>query len=227
MGLGSTFKKVAGAVSTGGLSLLLPSGGGQIAPGVYDPYGDRNQYNQLGDQEQQQREALGQKQQGQINDFAGQQAQRASTYRAQLAKSLSDTSANTFKSMNPQILEDLNSRGLFTSQTARDQEQGRLLSDLANQQNQQLTAFDTGNYNDQNDLLGQGLNANLGGEQSGLDASLQARQAGLTRQFNNADTFAQQEFASKLANKQSKDQLLQSLIGLGGQLGGAMIKRGA
>ncbi len=207
-------------VASGGQGLL---GGGGVNLPNYDPNGDRAQFDQLANNEFTQRTALGQKQQGQINSFADDQAKRAADYRATLAKSLADTSAATFKSMNPGILEDLNSRGLFTSQTARDQEQGRLLSDLATNQKQQLTAFDNQNYGDQNDTRSQGLNALLGGDQSALDSSLALRKAGLTRQFDTADTAANNSFAAQLAKKQSKDQLLQSLLGLGGQLGSAAI----
>lgn len=232
MGLGKSFKKIvskaAPVLATGGLSLLSGAlKGGSIDMPNYDPMGDREQFNQLGDAEFAQRTALGQKQQGQINSYADEQAKRAADYRSTLAKSLADTSAATFKSMNPGILEDLNSRGLFTSQTARDQEQGRLLSDLANQENQQLTQFDTQNYGDLNDIRGEGLNALLAGDQSALDASLGLRKSGLTRQFDTQDTQASNSFAASLAKKQSKDQLLQSLLGLGGQIGGAAIRRGA
>lgn len=242
MGLGSKLKKVAGKVGAvvnpvTALPIIGGIAGGKILGDAlsprdinlpqYDPYGDRNEFNQLADNEFKARTDLGQKQQGQINTYADDQAKRAGEYRATLAKSLADTSANTFKSMNPGILEDLNSRGLFTSQTARDQEQGRLLSDLANEQNKQLTAFDTQNYGDVNSIRDEGLNALLGGDQSALDSSLALRKAGLTRQFDNADTYKEQEFAAQLAKKQSKDQLLQALLGTAGQLGGAAIRRGA
>jgi len=240
MGIGKSLKKIGGkalavANPVTAFSTLAPVIGGKmigdaLSPrGVdmpnYDPYGDREQFNQLGDTEFTQRTALGQKQQGQINSYADEQAKRAQAYRATLAKSLADTSANTFKSMNPGILEDLNSRGLFTSQTARDQEQGRLLADLANQQNQQLTAFDTDQFGVDRDTRGEALNALLGGDQSALDSSLALRKAGLTRQFDTQDIQANNSFAASLAKKQSKDQLLQSLLGLGGQIGGAAIGR--
>ncbi len=230
MGLGKSIskigKKVIGATPIGyAANQLLKSTGGDVQMPNYNPAGDQQQFNQLGDQEFAQRTALGQKQQGQINSYADDQAKRAQDYRATLAKSLADTSANTFKSMNPGILEDLNSRGLFTSQTARDDAQGRLLSDLSNQQNQQLTQFDTQNYGDLNDIRSEGLNALLGGDQSALDSSLALRKAGLTRQFDVADQSADTSFAAQLAKKKSKDQLLQSILGIGGQVGGALIGR--
>lgn len=229
MGFGSSLKRIATGVSTGGLSEVANAfgGGGGVNVPMGDPYGDRLQFNNLGDNELAKRTQLGKDSRGKINTYADDQANRAAAYRASLAKSLSDTSANVFKNMNPGILEDLNSRGLFTSQTARDQEQGRLLSDLATKENQQLTDFDTQNYGDQNDLRSQGLNAELSGDQSGLDAQLGLQKAGLTRQFNVQDTNAENSFAADLAKRKSKDQLLQSLLGVGGQLAGAGIRGAA
>ena len=70
--------------------------------------------------------------------------------------------------MNPAILEDLNSRGLFTSQTARDAEQGRLLQQIALQ-----------NQGEFEDLRRSALSSELQGEQDALDSGLDLRRGGL------------------------------------------------
>jgi len=212
------------AIATGGLSevfkTLKPK---NITPPYQDPAADAATLDALATEEEAKRQALGLQQQGQINTFADEQSARAAAYRTALAKSLSDNSAETFKRLNPAILEDLNSRGVFTSQTARDQEQGRVLGDLAREDNQRLSDFDTGTYNEINDIRGTGLNAFLGGNQSALDAALGLRKAGITRSFDVQDTNREQASAAQLANRQRRDKLLSSLI----QLGGSALSRGA
>lgn len=182
-------------------------------------------FNALAAEEEAKRQALGQQQQGQILDFANQQEGRVADYRKQLASHLADTAQQTFSQANPSILEDLNSRGLFTSQTARDQEQGRFLQQLATQQQQQLGDFDTAQFNNLNDIRSTGLSALLGGNQSALDAALELRKAGIQRQFDVADQNRQMAFSNMLANKQSRDQLIGSILGLGGQLGAGFLGR--
>lgn len=166
-------------------------------------------------EEERKRQELGKKQQEQILGFAGETEARGADFRKKLAESLASTGRGVFERENPGILEDLNSRGLFTSQTARDQEQGRLLKDIALQEQESLRGFDTNLFNEVQDIRGTGLSALLGGDQSALDAALSLRKAGIQRKFDEADASREQSFAEMLAKRQSRDQLLSSLLGVG------------
>lgn len=242
MGLGKSFKKSLGKVAAvanpvGAFSSLAPivagMATGKAIGGAFQPRsvsvpgvgGGEEELYRLAAEEEAKRKALGVQQQGQINTFADETQNRANAFRSTLAKSLSDTSQGTFQRANPFILEDLNSRGLFTSQTARDQEQGRFLGDLAREEQTQLSNFDKDIFGQINDIRGTGLSALLGGDQSALDSALSLKKAGIQRSFDDADLYREQSFAAQLAKKQSKDQLLQSLLGLGGTLGAARLGR--
>jgi len=180
---------------------------------------------QLAADEEAKRRALGLQQQGQINAFADQQQQAAADYHTKLAQSLAHQGQDFFSLENPGILEDLNSRGLFTSQTARDQAQANALKEIALNNNQQLSNFDTSSFNNINDIRGTGLSAMLGGDQSALDAALELRKAGIQHQFDQQAQQAQMSFAQMMAQKQQRQQLLSSIIGLGGSLGGGFLGR--
>lgn len=169
--------------------------------------------------EERKRQELGKKQQEQILGFAGETETRGADFRKNLASSLAATGRGVFERENPNILEDLNARGLFTSQTARDQEQGRLLKDIALQEQESLSAFDKELFNEVQDIRGTGLSALLGGDQSALDSALSLRKAGIQRKFDEADAAREQSFAEMLAKRQSRDNLISSIIGLGGRLG--------
>lgn len=175
--------------------------------------------------EERKRQDLGRQQQQQILGFADQQQARGTQFRQQLADSLASTGRGVFEQANPGILEDLNARGLFTSQTARDQEQGRLLKDIALSEQEALRGFDTSLFNEISDIRGTGLSALLGGDQSALDSALELRKAGIQRKFDEADAAREQSFAEMLANRQSRDSLISSILGLGGRLGAAALSR--
>ena len=176
--------------------------------------------------EEQKRKDLGLQQRGQINAFADEQQGRASSFRRGLAESLTNRGRETFNLMNPAILEDLNARGLFTSQTARDQSQANALKEIELANQDQLSRFDTQSFNDINDIRGTGLSALLGGDQSALDAALELRKTGIQRKFDEADAAREQSFAEMLARRKSRDQMIQSLLGLGGNLGSAAMMGG-
>ena len=182
---------------------------------VGDAGGDQAVFDRMAAEEQAKRHDLGLQQQGQINAFSDDQASRASKYRQMLSKSLSDNALATFQRANPGILEDLNSRGLVTSQTARDQEQGRFLGDLARENNAQLSAFDTGQFDANNELRGSGLSALLQGDQSGLDAALGLRKSGLTRRFEVQDQNNQNAVAKQLAKRENYNRFMDGLTSMG------------
>ena len=170
----------------------------------------------LASEEEAKRKALGLQQQGQINEFANTMEGEIANYRKRLAQNLADTSQQTFQQATPGLLEDLNARGLFTSQTARDQETNRALQELATQQNKILSDYDTQQFGNIQDLRGTALSALLGGDQSALDSALALRKADIQRSFDVADRDAQNNLSMMLARRQSRDQLTSSLIGAGG-----------
>lgn len=170
----------------------------------------------LASEEEAKRKALGLQQQGQINEFANTMEGEIANYRKRLAQNLADTSQQTFQQATPGLLEDLNARGLFTSQTARDQETNRALQELATQQNKILSDYDTQQFGNIQDLRGTALSALLGGDQSALDSALALRKADIQRSFDVADQNAQNNLSMMLARRQSRDQLTSSLIGGGG-----------
>ena len=170
----------------------------------------------LASEEEAKRKALGLQQQGQINEFANTMEGEIANYRKRLAQNLADTSQQTFQQATPGLLEDLNARGLFTSQTARDQETNRALQELATQQNKILSDYDTQQFGNIQDLRGTALSALLGGDQSALDSALALRKADIQRSFDVADQNAQNNLSMMLARRQSRDQLNSSLIGGGG-----------
>lgn len=191
----------------------------QQAKAADDANASADQLTQLAAQEEGRRHALGLQQQGQINDFANQQEGAVGDYRKILAQHLSDTAQDTFKQATPGLLEDLNSRGLFTSQTARDDSANRALQALATQQQGVLSNFDTNQFNNIQDIRGSGLSALLGGDQSALDSALELKKAGIQRSFDVADQQRQQAFAQMMAQQQQRQQMISSIIGLGGTLG--------
>lgn len=196
------------------------------APGVpdpQDPYAGMSELEKLAAQEEAKRKALGLQQQKQINDFATQMEGTVGDYRKTLASNLANTSQQTFNQAVPGLLEDLNARGLFTSQTARDQETNRALQELATQQNQILTDYDTTQFGNIQDIRSTALSALLGGDQSALDSALALRKAGIQRSFDVQDQNAQNALASSMAKRQSRDQLFSSLIGGGSSIGLGML----
>lgn len=229
-------------VATGGLGLDPTGlGGAALGAGIGDmnqnfaskkrelarqagaPDSGQDNLDALAAQEEAKRQALAKEQQGQINDFANQQEGSVADFRKILAQHLSDTAQQTFQQANPGILEDLNSRGLFTSQTARDDSQNRALQQLATQQQSALSNFDTNEFNNIQDIKGSGLSALLGGNQSALDSALELRKAGIQRSFDVADQQRNQAFQQMLANQQNRQQMISSILGLGGTLGAGLL----
>lgn len=225
---------ILAAPLTGGLSLVAQDMHDNARAGHTEFTNQQNRA-QIGEQQNQdaltrmaseeeaKRHALGVQQQGQINDFANQQEGSIADYRKTLAQHLSDTAQQTFQQANPGILEDLNSRGLFTSQTARDDSQNRALQQLATQQQSALSNFDTSEFNNVQDIRGSGLSALLGGDQSALDSALDLRKAGIQRSFDVADQQRNQAFQQMLAQQQSRQQMIGSILGLGGSLGAGFL----
>lgn len=222
--LGSIARNVV-SNATGADLLKNINGGSHSGPGVFVDNSSQ-QLQSLADQEEAKRKALGLQQQQQILDFAKQQEASAGDYRTRLAQSLSDQGQQTFQLANPGILEDLNARGLFTSQTARDQSQAQALKEIALANQGTLTNYDTNTQGQINDLKSSALSALLGGEQSAIDTALGLRQQGIQNSFNSAQQQSQNSLAQWLAQQQSRNQLLSSVLGMGGQLGAAGMKGG-
>lgn len=218
---------------------------------------------QLAESERIQKEQLAKKQQQQILGFAGEYDTSAKARRDALAKSLSDKEAalkagyeselgrygqdlatsrqKTFEAANPKILEDLNRRGLFTSESAVNQAQAEklkelqaadeskmgdarlgLFGDLQNFSEQGsgiLNNFDTGNFEAGQELRGQGLSTLLGGSQSALDSALELRRGGLEHNYASSEAAANRAFSESLARKQRQNDLYAAGIGAVGAVG--------
>jgi hypothetical protein len=174
---------------------------------------------QMAQQEEQKRSELGQQQQAQINKFAQEQEKSAADYRKQLAANLATTAQQTFQQQNPYILQDLNARGLFTSQTARDEAQNRALQELATRQSDILSNYDIEQARNINELRGTGLSALLGGQQAGLDTAFELKKAAIQSQMDAANVDRQNAFAQAMASEANRNNLISSVLGLGGMLG--------
>ncbi len=125
----------------------------------------------------------------------------AQPFREQLVNSLTNSGAELFKKTNPYILQDLNSRGLFTSESAVNKSQSDALSEIAAENRNTLNDFDTDIFNNTQQLKTTGVTS------------------GLQRTFDVADRASQERLAKYLAKKQSRDQLINSLIGFGANVG--------
>lgn len=188
------------------------------APSPEDFGGDMAQFEAYAQAEEARRRELAQKQRGQIDEFAGQYEGQAKDFRTRLAENLARTGQETFERANPFILEDLNARGLFSSPSEIARQQAETLGEITTENNRKLSDFDLATFNELQDLKGTGLSTLLGGDQDALDAALELRRGGLQRRFDVQDQNRQNEMATYLAKRQSRDNLLGSLIGLGGRL---------
>jgi hypothetical protein len=206
-------------------------------------------------------DALAKKQQGQISQFGTEYTAAADAKRKALAdqlaqqtgqietqnqaelgrfgEDLASSRANTFKQATPGILEDLNSRGLFTSESAVNNAQSQALANLSaqdesklgqarlglygdmqdfqNQGNQNLNQFDQSAFGQGQDIQGEGLNTLIGGNQSALDSALGLRRNELENKYNMAQSAADRQFASQLAKQQKKGSTGRILASAGKQ----------
>jgi hypothetical protein len=126
--------------------------------------------------------------------LADQYTTDAGNYREKLAHVLADTGQQTFQMENPYILQDLNSRGLFTSPTAVNQAQADALKEIALDNSHQLSGFDTDVFNNTQNI-----------RSTGTGASLQ-------RLFDVQDQDREERLASYLAKRKSRDSLVSSLL---------------
>lgn len=151
--------------------------------------------------------------------------------RASLSSSLSDSAKKTFELNNPAILEDLNSRGVFSSGTAVANAEADALKELELQNQGTLRNFDTSsqNYEDQvsaqrlkdlNELDSAGTSAGIQSQQDALDSALNLRKGQLQQSNQTAQAAQEEALARELAGQQQRSQLTNSLIGVGGNLGG-------
>jgi hypothetical protein len=157
-------------------------------------------------------------QQGQINKFADEFEGRAKTYREQLAEALAQNNKKAFEMENPWILEDLNARGLFRSETAVNSAQAEAMKELELDRSNKLLAFDTSAFNDVNDLRSGGLSALLGGNADALNAAFEGRRTGLEMDYNKMIADQEQSLAQSLARKKRRSELYNSLINAGSRI---------
>jgi hypothetical protein len=129
----------------------------------------------------------------------------ATSYRDKLASSLANTGQETFKMANPYILQDLNARGLFTSPTAVSEGQSQALKEIALDNNRSLQDFDTDVFNNIQNI-----------RSTGVGSSLQ-------RLFDVQDNDREERLARYLARRQSRDSLVNALIGGTASFGGSAL----
>lgn len=202
-------------------------------------------FNDLAGYEEQRRNALGKSYQDQIDQLQlgiqGQYDNALKSYqdtsasrRASLSKSLADTAQKNFSLQNPKILEDLNSRGLLNSESALVNAQAQALKELEIGNQNQLNQFDTSTrgfedalsnqrLSDLNQLKSAGVSGNLQGQQDALDSALDLRRGQLESSLQNANAAREEQMARDLAKQAQRGQITNSLIGLGGQLGGSIL----
>ena len=149
---------------------------------------------------------------GRRNQFGNTASNDILSTRDKLASSLGDYSKRFFEQQNPYILEDLNSRGLLTSPSAVNTAQTDALKELGLENEKYLRDFDTS-----------ALSARLQAQQDALDSGLDLRRGGLDQQFEDAASNREEALARDLAKKQNKNNLINSLIGVGGSLGGSLL----
>ena len=157
----------------------------------------------------------------QISSYGKQYQTDAQKFRDSLTSSLSNTGQKFFQQMNPYILEDLNARGLASSESAVSREQADALKEIELENQRSLTNFDTGAFNTQQNINSDALSALLQGNQSGLDAALNFDAADLNRRYALEDADREQRLAEMLAKKKKKGDLTSSLLRLGGTAIGA------
>jgi hypothetical protein len=153
---------------------------------------------------------------------------------------LATSRQKTFQQANPYILEDLNRRGLLTSETATADAQARKLAELeaADEANlgqarlglfedtqgfresgaNLLNQFDTGVFEEGQNIRGSGLESYLGGNQAALEEALGLRRSKIERDFGLADAASERAFSSSLAKKQRSNDLLSAGIGAVGTI---------
>jgi len=153
----------------------------------------------LGQEEEARRKALAQEQQAQINAFADQAQQR-----------LTELANQQFRAQNPYIIEDAAARGYATSPT-----------ELANQQSRYLDELVRGNQSYVENLRQNALATGLQGNQDALEAAMELRRMGFQREYDVSDQARQEALANELARQESKSNLINSLIGAGGNILGA------
>lgn len=169
----------------------------KLTPTLPSNYG----FNELANYEEERRNIFS-------NNLTDQLAQR----RKQLSQSLTDQGQQLFAAANPRILEDLNSRGLFSSPSAVNTSQSNALRDIGLANQQYLNDFDT-----------QSVSAELQSQQDALDAGLDLRRGGLEAQRADSQAAREEALARDLAKTQIKNSLTNSLIGAGGSIGAGLL----
>lgn len=206
-----------------GLGASMAGQGGAFSPSGQPQLPANFGFSDLAGFEESRRQDFAKQAKQNILGFADEFQKQAADRRASLSKSLLDMGQQQFMKANPAILEDLNSRGLFTSQTARDQEQGRLLQDITMKNQEQLLAQDQADNQALNEIRQAALATELQGGQDALDASLDLRRGQLEAGRADAQAAEERALAEQLAGEQRRGGITQSLIGLGGQLGGPLL----
>lgn len=185
-----------------------------------------NTYDELANLARIRQQNFGQMSYQDILNAASQYQTNAQAYRKKLAESLQQTGQQTFTSANPNILEDLNARGLMSSPTEVAAAQAKVLGDIATRNQDELLGFDIDTFNATRGMEDAALNARLNSEQAAIDQQTQLEQAKIQQDVANANAEAERKLAEELAKRESRNQLTSSLLGLGGNLGASALLGG-
>ncbi len=226
------------------------TGQNQVAPPQTPQFSLPENYgfNDLAGYEEARRNAQGQNFQNQIGQLrTGIQGQydtalkgfqdTAAQRRSALSSSLAENARKNFQLQNPAILEDLNSRGLFSSPSTVANAQAQAMKELELANADKLTSFDTSSQGLQDQLQQQrlqaltgldtsGTSANLQAQQDALDSSLDLRRGQLESKMQESQAGREEALARDLAREQRKAGITNSLIGAGGGILGGLLQGG-
>lgn len=204
--------KVAGM--TGLQKLAAVAGGGLVMSGLSGRQPEVENIVAAGDEERAQK---------MINELAAEQEAKRTSYLDETRKTLSARRAENVAKLQgrfaeqsrlemPHVLEDLNSRGLFNSESA-------VANAIA--EKQAGNSLQVQGFEQQQSMADSALEDQISSDI--IEGRLGMEQEGLRRRFGLEDAATQGRLAQMLAARQAKSQRNSSLIGLGGQLLGSTL----
>lgn len=189
---------------------------------------------QRGLKEKEKIEDLSAKQRTQVEEFAetfglkGRElgeilAGKEETARGRLADILTEQGTSLFESTRAGRLENLQTGGFGTSESAIARAEAEAIGGLESQRLGRLAGFDveslrrgqqfeTGLFAAEEDILGGGFESFIGGNQEALDRELGLKLAGLERGFSESDAARFQSFQSNQNNRNRRQGTLNALL---------------
>lgn len=146
-----------------------------------------------------------------LRAYGSDASQRIMAGRANLSSSLAENGKSRFTLMRPDIMEDLNAKGLLTSPSTVGGAETNALKEIELANQERLLGWDEA-------ALSTGLQA----DRDALDASSDLRRFGLEQQYADANANREEALARDLAKQQGRNSLFGSMIGAGGSIFGNM-----